>query len=92
MVVNPCFCCLFCIQLWSRSDLRHLGTFKGHKRGVWAAQFSPTDKILATASNDLTIMLWDITSFSCLKVALHLLFKSKFLVSEKLYLKEKCTF
>ena len=36
-------------------------TFKGHLRGVSAMTFSADGKTLATASNDTTILLWDLT-------------------------------
>ncbi|KAM0789231.1 hypothetical protein ACM66B_000074 [Microbotryomycetes sp. NB124-2] len=44
-----------------------LGTFKGHKRGVWTVKFSPTDQCLATGSGDRTIKLWNLTDFTCIK-------------------------
>ena len=31
-------------------DLVLVTTLRGHKRGVWAAQFSPVDQAVATAS------------------------------------------
>ena len=46
-----------------------LGVFKGHKRGVWNVQFSPTDQCLATASGDRSIKLWNINDFTCIKVS-----------------------
>jgi U3 small nucleolar RNA-associated protein 13 len=56
--------------LWSLEDktgLRLRGTFRGHRRGIWHVQFSPTDQILATGSTDSTVRLWSIADFSCLK-------------------------
>lgn len=40
--------------------------FKGHKRGVWDISFSPFEKILASASGDLTIKIWNLVDGSCI--------------------------
>ena len=48
-------------------SLEHLGTFTGHRRGVWSVCFSPVDQILATSSSDLTAKLWSLNDFSCLR-------------------------
>ena len=45
-----------------------LGSFVGHKRGVWCVRFSPVDMCLATASGDRTVKLWNLNDFSCIKV------------------------
>ena len=42
-------------------------TLRGHKRGVWAAQFSPVDQAVATASGDKTLRLWALADGTCLK-------------------------
>uniref|UniRef100_A0A6M2CX37 Putative transducin beta-like protein n=1 Tax=Rhipicephalus microplus TaxID=6941 RepID=A0A6M2CX37_RHIMP len=54
-------------KLWNAADLSLLGTFRGHRRGVWCANFSPVDQVLATSSADTTIKLWSISDFSCVK-------------------------
>lgn len=51
------------------ASLNLLGTFKGHKRGVWTVRFSNTDQCLATASGDRTVKLWSLSDFSCIKVS-----------------------
>ena len=38
------------MQIWRLPDLVLVTTLRGHKRGVWAAQFSPVDQAVATAS------------------------------------------
>ncbi|GAA6032593.1 hypothetical protein JCM8097_004832 [Rhodosporidiobolus ruineniae] len=49
------------------ASLSLLGTFKGHKRGVWSVKFSPVDQCLATASGDRTVKLWSLHDFACVK-------------------------
>ncbi|GAA6059482.1 hypothetical protein JCM10212_002225 [Sporobolomyces blumeae] len=49
------------------AQLSLLGTFKGHKRGVWSVKFSPVDQCIATASGDRTIKLWSLADFTCVK-------------------------
>jgi U3 small nucleolar RNA-associated protein 13 len=53
----------------STGELKHLGTCKGHKRGVWDVKFSPSERLLATASGDKTIKLWNLADFTCVKVS-----------------------
>lgn len=50
-----------------RGELKHLGTCKGHKRGVWTVRFSKTERVLATGSGDKTVKLWSLDDYSCLK-------------------------
>ena len=33
------------LKLWSVKDGALLGTFKGHRRGVWSVKFSPVDQV-----------------------------------------------
>lgn len=51
------------------ASLSLLGTFKGHKRGVWSVKFSSADQCLATASGDRSVKLWSLADFSCIKVS-----------------------
>ena len=36
-------------QVWRLPDLVALHTLRGHRRGVWAAAFSPVDQVRAPA-------------------------------------------
>lgn len=51
-------------------SVRHIGTCKGHRRGVWTVKFSRTDKIVASGAADKSIRLWSLDDFTCLKVSL----------------------
>jgi len=55
------------VKLWRTTDLRLLGTLKGHRRGVWDCQFSPFDRVVATGSGDRSIRLWSLSDFSCVR-------------------------
>lgn len=44
-----------------------MGTFSGHRRGVWSVCFSPVDQLLASCSSDLTIKLWSLSDYSCIR-------------------------
>lgn len=35
-------------------------SFKGHKRGIWDISFSPYEKIIASASGDKLVKIWNI--------------------------------
>ncbi|KAL1410896.1 U3 small nucleolar RNA-associated protein 13 [Vanrija albida] len=47
--------------------VKHIGTCKGHRRGVWAVKFSRNDRIVASGAADRTIKLWSLDDFACLK-------------------------
>lgn len=40
-------------------------TLNGHKQGVWDIAFSPTDKLLVSASGDKTLKVWNLESGNC---------------------------
>lgn len=40
---------------------------KGHKRGVWEIEFSPTEKLLASASGDNTVKVWNLADGTTIK-------------------------
>ena len=54
-------------KLWRTEDGELVGTLRGHKRGVWDAQFSTVDQVVATASGDATVKIWAVASMSCVK-------------------------
>ncbi len=54
-------------QLWNSRDLSLVGVLRGHKRGIWSIEFSPVDRVLASASGDNTVRVWSVVDFSCLK-------------------------
>ena len=51
----------FC--LWEVANGKHLATFRGHTTDIHALAFSPDNKLLASASYDGTILLWDLTPY-----------------------------
>ena len=53
----------FPICLFDVASGKHLVTFKGHPTDVRALAFSPDNKLLASASYDGTILLWDLTLY-----------------------------
>ncbi|WFD32170.1 U3 small nucleolar RNA-associated protein 13 [Malassezia sp. CBS 17886] len=52
----------------ARTQLQPLATCRGHKRGIWSVQFSPTEQAFATASSDNTVRLWSLGDFACVRV------------------------
>ena len=53
------------VQIWQLPALVEVRTLRGHKRGVWAVQFSPTQRALVTSSGDRTLKLWSLQDGSC---------------------------
>lgn len=51
------------VHLWSLETLEKLVSFEGHTRGISALTFSPDDTVLASGSDDGTILLWDVKSY-----------------------------
>ncbi len=47
---------------WDRLAHCHLLSFEGHTRRVKSVAVSPNGKLLASASDDLTVKVWDLTS------------------------------
>merc|ERR1719473_947207 len=40
------------LKIWSYPQVDALGECTGHRRGIWCVAFSPTDRVVATASGD----------------------------------------
>lgn len=55
------------VKLWNAEDASPAGVLRGHRRGVWACEFSTVDQVIATASADRTIRLWSVRTHTCLK-------------------------
>lgn len=58
------------IKIFGVEDGQMIGVLKGHRRGVFSAKFSATERVLVSGSGDSTIKLWSLTDFTCLKVLL----------------------
>ena len=53
----------FPICLFEVESGKHLITFRGHSTDVTAIAFSPDNKLLASASHDGTVLLWNLTPY-----------------------------
>jgi WD40 repeat protein len=48
------------VFLWDLSTGELVGKVEGHRGGVQAVAFGPSGKVLATGSNDCTVLLWSV--------------------------------
>jgi platelet-activating factor acetylhydrolase IB subunit alpha len=44
-----------------------LRTLKGHTNSVTSLDFSPTGALLASSSTDLSMKLWDFSTYTCIR-------------------------
>jgi len=49
-------------RLWNASTGVALGVLKGHRHGLNDCAWAPSGDLLATASDDCTVRLWDTTT------------------------------
>jgi WD40 repeat protein len=47
-----------CVHVWHRRHGRHLQRLEGHTQAVNAVSWSPAHRMLASASDDHTVILW----------------------------------
>lgn len=48
------------VIIWNPNNASQVKSFVAHEEGVWAVDFSPCCKFLATAGNDGLVKLWDV--------------------------------
>jgi WD40 repeat protein len=49
-------------MLWNAATGERLATYTGHDNTIYGIAFSPVDPLMATASFDRTILVWDINA------------------------------
>ena len=70
------------VKIWNLEDGEAIGVLRGHRRGVWAVRFAPSDfpsirtsgeqinasrGLVLTGSGDRTVKIWNLTDYSCLR-------------------------
>jgi RNA polymerase sigma factor (sigma-70 family) len=57
------------VHLWDMAAEKELPSLEGHRGSITSLSFSPDAKLLATGSNDTTVLLWDATRFTTTRPA-----------------------
>jgi WD40 repeat protein len=52
------------VHIWDAWTAKELATFKGHFAALNAVAFAPDGKSLASASDDVTALVWDVSNFT----------------------------
>lgn len=59
------------VKLWKwekgTSLIQHVATLAGHKRSIWSVTFSPVDQVIASASADMTVRVWNVNTRECIR-------------------------
>ena len=69
------------VKIWSVEEGEVTGILRGHKRGVWSVQFSPSNMpavqrddgpatskgLMLTGSGDKTVKLWSLADYTCIR-------------------------
>jgi WD40 repeat protein len=53
------------VEVWDLQTGGHMGTLKGHTKGINSIEFSPCGNMIATCSDDRTIRVWNTFSLDC---------------------------
>lgn len=57
------------VHLWDVAAEKELPPLEGHRGSITSLSYSPDGKLLATGSNDTTVLLWDATRFKKSRLA-----------------------
>ena len=55
------------VKVFNVENGQIIGVLKGHRRGVFSAKFSATERVVASGSGDGTVKLWSLNDYTCLK-------------------------